>query len=132
VRYLILDTNILINHWHRSRVGPLASKTVADAESGASKLIGIYQTAVIVTPVYLEFVGGVHNAHELRLARAYLNSFRLLDAGKITAEDWNEARRLAERIPRDSKPRHLGDCLIKAIAIRFRCEVESPDLGMPL
>jgi predicted nucleic acid-binding protein len=129
---LILDANILINNWHRARGRTLADKTVADAESWASKLIEIYQTAVIVTPVYIEFIGGVHNSHELRLARAYLNSFRLLDGGNITVEDWREARRLAERIPRDSRPRHLGDCLIKAIANRFRCEVESPDLGKPL
>jgi predicted nucleic acid-binding protein len=103
----------------------------SDATQWATKLIRTYSTDVIVTPVYLEFVAGTKSAAELRTARAYLGALRILDKGKILDRDWVEARRLAERIPRDGKPRQLGDCLIKAIANRFGYEVFSSDQGFP-
>lgn len=103
----------------------------SDAMLWAAKLIKAYSSDVIVTPVYLEFVAGTKSTWELKIARAYLSALRILDKGKILDRDWVEARRLAERIRRDGKPRHLGDCLIKAIANRFRYEVLSSDQGFP-
>lgn len=35
-------------------------------------------------------------------------------------EDWKKARQIAERVPRNGKPRQLGDCLIRAIAARLK------------
>jgi predicted nucleic acid-binding protein len=94
-------------------------------------LIRINQTNFILTPVYLEFVGGVTDRHEMELAKAFLDVFRILDEGDIRPEDWLGARRLAERIPTNARRRGTTDCLIKAIAIRLRCEVLTDDAGMP-
>jgi predicted nucleic acid-binding protein len=99
-----------------------------DAAEWAANLIETYSTNVIVTPVYVEFVAGTRSAAELVIARAYLAELRVLDKGSILER---EARRLAERVPRDGKPRQMGDCLIKAIANRFRYEVFSNDQGFP-
>jgi predicted nucleic acid-binding protein len=135
MRELILDTNVLIGHWHRrkSRGGPLSGKSTADAEQWADELIEIEGTNAIVTPVYLEFVGGPVNGHEMKLTKTYLGRFAIIDGGRVTEEDWAEARRLAERIPRgpDARPRGAVDCLIKAIARRLRHDVRTFDLGMP-
>jgi predicted nucleic acid-binding protein len=57
--------------------------------------------------------------------------FRLADDGAVTMEDWEEARRLAVRVPRVGRPRQLGDCLIRAIANRLRLRVKTFDIGMP-
>ncbi len=127
----IFDTNKLIRQWNRSRVRPLGDHTRADVESWARELIGIHQTDKIVTPVYLEFVGGVVNRHAMDLSRAYLSRFEILDQGRITPEDWATARRLAERIPPTARPRGAVDCLIQAIAIRLKCDVLTDDVGMP-
>lgn len=91
----------------------------------------LYDTDAIVTPIRIEFVAGTRTAHELRLARAYLANFRAIDGGRILAEDWIEAHRIAERVPRDGKPRQLGDCLIAAIAKRLRYDVEAKDRAFP-
>jgi hypothetical protein len=133
VRNLILDTNILILHWRQSRPRDLEQCSTADAASWALELIRIHQTDAIVTPVYLEFVGGVVHRHEMGLAKAYLERFRVLDDGGITEDDLSLARQIAERIAPGPEPTRRGavDCLIKAIARRFRCEVRTCDLGMP-
>ena len=73
-----------------------------------------------MTPVYIEFVAGARTAVELELSRAYLAGLEIVDAGRILKEDWEKARQLAERVPRDGKPRQLGDCLIRAIALRLK------------
>ncbi len=133
MREIILDTNILILHWHQSRGGPLASRTADDAEGWAHKLIQVHQTDAIVTPVYIEFVCGVTNRHEMELSRAYLKPFRVIDEGVITAADWVVARQFAERIPPGPEPFRRGavDCLIKAISQRLRHDLRTSDLGMP-
>ena len=135
MRELILDTNVLIGHWHRrkSRGGPFTNKTAANAEQWAAERIEIEATNAIVIPVYLEVVGGTINGHEMNLTRTYLSRFMIIDGGRVTEEDWAEARRLAERISRgpDSRPRGAVDCLIKAIARRLRHDVRTFDLGMP-
>lgn len=127
----ILDTDVLIAHWHRCIAGSPRGKSIAQAEDWARNLVRLYDTDAIVTPVRIEFVAGTRTAHELRLARAYLAKLRAIDGGRILAEDWTEAQRIAERVPRDGKPRQLGDCLIAAIAKRLRYDVETKDRAFP-
>lgn len=131
MRRRILDTQILIRHWLDRLAKTVGEADEQDAASWAAGLVETYSTNTIVTPVYIEFVAGTRGAAELRLARAYLAEMRVLDGGKILARDWVEARRLAERVPRDGRRRQLGDCLIKAIANRFRYEVISGDQSFP-
>jgi hypothetical protein len=133
VRGIILATNILILNWRQCRGGSLADRTAADAEEWARRLIKLQKTNAILTPIYLEFVGGVIHQHEMELSKAYLGQFRILDEGEITPADWALARQLAERIPSrtDPTPRGAIDCLIRALARRFRCDLRTSDLGMP-
>ena len=86
---------------------------------------------LIAMPVVVEFLAGIQSSHELDLARAYLEEFDVIDKGDIPKGDWEEARRLAQRVPPDGSPRQLGDCLLRAIAIRFRCDVDSRDKRFP-
>lgn len=132
MRRRVLDTQILIRHWQACIAGVEHDPTEERAAAWAADLIETYSTDVIVTPVYVEFVAGTRRAAELRAARAYLAKLRILDEGRIIDRDWIEARRLAQRVPRDGKPRQLGDCLIKAIANRFSYEVLSSDRGFPM
>jgi predicted nucleic acid-binding protein len=131
VKRLVLDTSVLLRHWHRSVTRHLERSTMDDASKWARELIAIEETDAIVTPVAIEVICGVRTAQELRLTRAFLDELRVLDGGDVTAADWNEARRLGERIPRDGRPRQLGDCLIQAIARRFKFLVRTFDTGTP-
>jgi predicted nucleic acid-binding protein len=131
MRKRVLDSSILINYWHLRRRKPLEKVRVEDVEAWASDLVTLYDTDAIVTPVYVEVVAGVTSAHELELARAYLAQFRVIDGGQVLASDWLEARRIAERIPRDRRRRQLGDCLIRAIANRFNYTVETSETRFP-
>src|SRR5262245_36374378 len=103
MKKLVLDTNVLIKHWRKSRGETLADKTTEDAAAWGRVLGDVQRTKAILTPVYIEFVCGVTNGHEMDLARAYLDHFEIIDEGHITAADWVAARRMAERIPADSK-----------------------------
>lgn len=127
----LLDASILIHHWYQCRTKPLRECSVADAEAWAEKLIALEMTKAIVTPVYIELLCGVSSSHEGQLTRAYLNRFQCVDGGHIPREDWEEAIRLAQRIPVTNKPRQLGDCLIKAIAKRLHYRVRTRDKGFP-
>jgi hypothetical protein len=124
----------LIQYWHhrlsksKKNVGRLA---ILEAVDWARDVTEKYGTQAIVTPVFIEFVAGTRGEHELKVARAFLGEFRIADEGAILYEDWITARRFAERIPRDAKPRQLGDCLIRAIAKRLRRDVISLDRGFP-
>ena len=131
MRRQLLDSNLLIRHWRLSRRGDLATKTRADAARWAAQLIETRHSRLIATPVVVEFLAGVQSSHELDLARAYLEQFSVIDKGEIPRRDWDEARRLAQRVPPDGSPRQLGDCLLKAIAIRFRCDVDTRDKRFP-
>jgi predicted nucleic acid-binding protein len=131
MRRQLLDSNLLIRHWRLSKRGDLANKTRADATRWASELIENRQSRLIATPVVIEFLAGVQSSHELELARAYLNEFDVIDEGEIPKADWDEARRLAQRVPAGGGPRQLGDCLLRAIAIRFRCGVDTRDKRFP-
>lgn len=130
---IILDSSILISFWRQSRPRDLTRCTASDAEEWASRLIKIHQTNAIVTPVYLEVVGGVIHGHEMELTKAFLNCFKILDEGRLVEEDLTLARQFAERIPVGPEPSRRGavDCLIKALARRFRCELRTRDKGMP-
>jgi predicted nucleic acid-binding protein len=127
----IFDTSALIRHWHDSGGRSLEGKTAEDAQEWARQLITIHDTNAIVTPVYVEFAAGVRNSAELELTRAFLDEFDVIDRGRITVEDWQETRRLAQRVPPNGKPRHLGDCLIAAIGKRLHYEVIRFDKGFP-
>jgi predicted nucleic acid-binding protein len=132
VRRFVLDTSVLIRHWRARRTGKSwAQVKDTDAEAWASLLIEIEDTNAIVTPVRIEFLCGVRDQWELGLARAYLKPFHSIDKGKTLVADWREAQRLAERAPRNGRPRDLGDCLIKAIASRLNHQVRTFDAGMP-
>jgi predicted nucleic acid-binding protein len=126
----VLDTNVLIRHWRRSVHGPLELLTVEQARRWANELIAIEECDAIVTPVALELICGARTNHEVRLSQAFLGVFRLIDGGKVTEGDWEEAHRLARRIPRGGRPRQLGDCLIQAIAKRLKFRVRTLDTGM--
>ena len=119
----VLDTTYLVQHWRKRKRTPLSDVRADEAEAWAKELIGLQNAD--------EFVAGVRSAHELVLARAYLAPFRVIDGGSISDDDWKRARQYAERVPRDGKPRQLGDCLIKAIAARLNHDVESLDVGFP-
>jgi predicted nucleic acid-binding protein len=131
VKKPILDTSVLIRHWRRRAAQTRRRLTLQDAAAWAAQLIEIYNSPNIVTPVQIEFLAGAASAEELRLFRRFLAAFSVLDEENMPALDWQEARRLAQRVPRDGKPRQLGDCLIRAIANRLRCTVITHDAGFP-
>jgi predicted nucleic acid-binding protein len=127
----VIDTSVLCSFWHRRSAGRrLNDVSTHDVKRWAQELIEVRGNA-IVTPVGIEFLAGARKRRELELFRAFLGCFEIIDNGEISSDDWRAARRLAERIPRDGKPRHLGDCLIRAIARRLKCEVDTSDQAFP-
>jgi len=123
----LLDTSVLIAHWRKCEGDAPAAPRPDDARRWAKELIKTYGTDVVATPVVVEFLAGVRKRDELMLARAYLEDLRTIDGGNVSAEDWAAARRYAERVPQDGKPRQLGDCLIRAIADRLGYDAYSLD-----
>ncbi|MGO8902431.1 MAG: hypothetical protein ACLQU5_29400 [Isosphaeraceae bacterium] len=109
----------------------MAQINETEAESWALRLIEIERSDAIVTPVLIEFLRGIGDKREMILARAFLKPFKAIDDRRTLKRDWQEALRLAERVPANRRPRDLGDCLIKAIAQRLNYEVRSLDTGMP-
>jgi predicted nucleic acid-binding protein len=127
----IFDTSALIQHWHDCSGGSFREKSAEDAVEWTRRLINIHDTDAIVTPVYIEFAAGARNGPESELTHAFLGQFRVINEGKITFDDWQETRRLAQRVPPNGKPRQLGDCLIAAIGKRLHYEVIRFDKGFP-
>jgi predicted nucleic acid-binding protein len=128
----VLDTNVLIAHWRRSRKGkPISEIKATEVGDWARRLIDVERTSAVVTPVVVEFLCGISQQSELNLARSYLKPFQVIDNGKMLVGDWREAERLAARVPPSGRPRDLGDCLIRAIAARLHYEVRTFDRGMP-
>jgi predicted nucleic acid-binding protein len=119
----ILDTNVLINFWHeKARNKPPAAISKKRAAEWGRQLMHLRETNALLTPIYIEFVCGKGSAHEVELARAFLSGFEVVDGGQILKEDWENARRIAERVPRDGLRRQLVDCLIRAICNRLHLE----------
>jgi predicted nucleic acid-binding protein len=128
MRQRILDTSFLISFWNRRGGQP---DDVEQARAWGYELVELERTNSIVSPVYLEFVCGARSQKDLIAAEAFLSSFDIRDGWDVRSADLNEARRIARRVPRDGRPRQLGDCLIKAIANRLRCEVVTRDERFP-
>lgn len=98
----------------------------------AAKLIEDRGSDAITSPTVIEMLCGTRNKHELNLTRAYLSKFRVIDEGKITEQDVFHAQRLVAILQhrgQTSPPRDLGDCLIQAIALRLKCDIDSNDRG---
>ncbi|HEX3659612.1 MAG TPA: hypothetical protein VHV55_27740 [Pirellulales bacterium] len=137
----ILDTNQLINAWHRFRDGrPSQNCTAADARAWGQR----YATeGDIVRPVLIEFLCKVKTPHELRLYETFLEQFKLADGGRVIQQDWDVAEEIAKSIMKERPPRHRGskvkafkqrdlsDCLIEAICRRLRRECKTDDRGYP-
>lgn len=127
----VFDTSVLIASWRRRFRGSLERVSEQKAAALADDIIDDYQINAIVTPVYLEFVAGVRTAHELKLARAFLGRLTVVDDRRILPQDWDDAQRRAQRVPRNGRPRDVVDCLIAALAERYHYEVWSLDTGFP-
>ncbi len=134
----ILDTSVLVSWWHKhcrnlatkSRSG-ISTALVSIVKKKAKAMIQQYGSSQIVTPVAIEFLAGFTRREEMELGEVFLEELDCIDRGQITPEDWKEVRRLARRIPRDGRPRQLGDCLIRALANRFARDVFTPDRAFP-
>lgn len=131
MRRLILDSCIVIDYWRRRWNESARRRKPHHPTQWATDLIELFQTNAIVTPVAIEFLAGFTQREELQAARAFLAQFQCIDEQAIPEDDWHNTRRLAERIPRKAKPRHMGDCLIRAIADRLRFDVQTSDQGFP-
>ena len=119
----ILDTNVLINHWHRFNK---QERSANDLRAHAEKLVEFQGTNLIVSPVLIEFLVGARSSEEVEFYKAYLAAFEVLDKGEIPRQVWEEAKRLAQWV-RSGRERKLGDCLIEAIANRYNGDVVSAD-----
>ncbi|MDB5330059.1 MAG: hypothetical protein JWP03_1210 [Phycisphaerales bacterium] len=127
-----LDTNILINHWLRVSKGCRPREIDArQAGRWGRELMELQRAGAILTPIYIEYVCGQGSAHEVNLARTYLKPFEIADEGHILPKDWENARKIAERVPRDGLRRQLGDCLIRAICVRLNLEFITAERRFP-
>lgn len=128
----VLDTSVLVAHRRKRPAGRRIDQlTASETKSWGDELALAQDAAFIVTPVYIEFIAGVGSTAELKLAREFLQAFTILDDGQMTDVDCRDAIRIAQRVPRSGAPRHLGDCLIRAIANRYRADVFTLDRVFP-
>ena len=79
-RFRILDTNVLISFWWRSRLWQLKETEVTQ---WARRLIEVYNTNLIASPVRIEFLCGGQGRENLKLCLAYLHPFAVVDQGQI-------------------------------------------------
>ena len=128
----VLDTNMLIRHWGKELgFSRLDQISVGRADECAKRLIAFQRTDAILTPVYVEFMCGHATAHSVRLAKAFLNPFDIVDRGRILSGDWEVAKRIAARVAADGLRRQMGDCLIRAVADRLNLEVITLEKRFP-
>lgn len=128
----ILDTNRLIGFWRRRRNDrPYSQISESEVAEWAIQLLEQTQSEGIVTPVLIEFLAGTQSSEELRLARSFLAGLQVIDRGEISKDDWLNAQRYAERVPKDGRRRTMPDCLIRAIADRLNFELLTDDTGVP-
>jgi predicted nucleic acid-binding protein len=119
----VLDTNILIGHWHRHfRDRGRNPIRPVDAVKCAKKLIDLQGSDLILTPIAVEYICGSKNKAEAALADHYLAEFHVFDEGDIQKDDWINAKRYAAWVPRDGSQRQMGDSLIRAICDRLKVE----------
>jgi len=123
-RFRILDTNVLINFWIQFR---LWQRNEAEVRMFAQRLMRIYNTDLIASPVRIEFLCGITSSHRPQLWTAFIQAFKTIDERNIPRADWEEAERIAKRVSRHGRPRKLGDCLLKAIALRLNCDIVTAD-----
>ncbi|HVS69813.1 MAG TPA: PIN domain-containing protein [Phycisphaerae bacterium] len=123
----MLDTSILLSYWNHRQRGHKRQLTDALVERWAEELIELHGTDAILTPIYIEVIVGTTTSGDLRLWEAFLAKFTCIDQWNILPDDWKEAVRFAKRIPRQTRKRKLGDCLIRAICKRLRYETVSHD-----
>jgi len=131
VKKRVLDTSVLLRWWNQCRSRERRALSAKSVTQWARRLIETHDTNGIVTPILVEVVAGATSARELRLLKAFLEPFQCIDGQRILADDWREAIRLAQRIPRNGRPRDLSDCLIRAIADRLNHDVVTLDQGFP-
>jgi len=137
----ILDTNQLVNAWHRYRGGrPLEACTLADAREWGRRHA---EEGDIVRPVVIEFLCKVKTDHERKLYEEFLRQFALADRGRVLPQDWDAAEDIARSIRKPRLPqtrgttlkrfkeRDLGDCLIAAICRRLGRDAKTDDQGFP-
>jgi predicted nucleic acid-binding protein len=127
----VLDTSVLIRGWQVQRGKSKARLSASLVSTWAEEVVRLYGSDAIVSVTWLEMVGGVTTQQHLPLTEAYLNRFQTIDDGGISKGDWQEALRLARRIPRAAEPRDLGDCLIRVIATRHGYDVITLDQAFP-
>jgi predicted nucleic acid-binding protein len=123
-RFRILDTNVLINFWIQFR---LWQRSEAEVRAFAQRLIQIYNTDLIASPVRIEFLCGITGSNSPQLWLTFIQAFKSIDEGNVPRADWHEAERIAKRVARHGRPRKLGDCLLKAIALRLNCDIVTAD-----
>lgn len=126
----ILDTNRLISFWSR-KTARLGRPERSTARAWADELVDLEGTDAIVTPVRIEFICHANSRELLELYESFIDGFVVIDRGQIGPADWNAATRLARRVPRNGKPRQLGDCLIRAIATRLGYDVMTNEVDFP-
>lgn len=128
----VLDTNILINHWgDRRRGAPHAEVRDADARQWGHDLIRLQGTNAILTPIHIEYLAGQRSARAVDLARTFLAAFEVVDHGRIIEQDWQNAARIAQRVPPDGSRRQMADCLIRAVCDRLHLDVFTADNRFP-
>ena len=128
----VLDSRQLIAFWRRRQTDAGGGAPDAATAAGwASDLERATGTASILSVTYLEFVGGAGSGAELRAYRAFLGGLEIVDGWEVRPSDFEQARRLAERVPRDRRPRGAMDCLIRALASRLGYAVRTGDRGFP-
>jgi predicted nucleic acid-binding protein len=135
MRPKVFDNSVLCHWWRQWSKELGAEPDERVAVDWARRLAAQYKADAIVTPVRIEFICGARNRAELDAFRAFLSRFRVIDEGRVLAEDWAEAERLAAWTPRHGRRhkrrRQLGDCLIRAIAKRLKHDVLTFDTGFP-
>ncbi len=120
----LLDTNILIKYWKRKQLWKQPKNAI---RRSAKELAELYEADGILTPIYIEMMVGTTSEKEVELTKEFLGELKILDEGRILADDWKHAERYAARVLRSGGRRQLGDCLIKAIADRLNYDVVSDD-----
>lgn len=127
-----LDTSILIKHWHDKRgrrtLVQLSRETVIE---WAKELQEMLDSDAIVTPVRIEMLAGTQSKIEYELTRIFLDQFTCIDNGRILPDDWQEAERLASRVPFGGQRRQLGDCIIAAVFRRLNYDPRAEDKRFP-